>query len=141
MVLEGIEEGLRTNMSELTKPPRNLTIEHILPRSWREHWLLDLKTSEKGEISKEESYKAASRRDTVLHSIGNLTLVNFRLNASLSNAPWSEKRKTLKGHSVLFLNKMLDDAPSVWDESSIENRARELCRVAIKAWPHADKLR
>ena len=136
MVLEGIEEGLRTSMSELTKPPRNLTIEHILPRSWREHWPLDLKTSEK-----EESYKADNRRDTVLHSIGNLTLVNVRLNASLSNAPWSEKRKTLKGHSVLFLNKMLDDAPSVWDESSIENRARELCRVAIKVWPHADKLR
>ena len=136
MVLEGIEEGLRTDMSELAKPPRNLTIEHILPRSWREHWPLDVEASEK-----EDSNKAAGHRDTVLHSIGNLTLVGFRLNAALSNAPWAEKRNTLKDHSVLFLNRILDDAPSVWDESSIENRARQLCRVATKVWPHADMLR
>ena len=136
MVLEGIEEGLRTDKSESSKPPRNLTIEHVLPQGWREHWPLP------SEISNEdETKRTASRRDTVLHSIGNLTLVNFRLNASLSNAKWSNKRGTLKEHSVLFLNKMLEDAPDVWDEVAIENRSIELCGVAKKVWPHTDKLR
>ena len=136
MLLEGIEEGLRSNKSESTSPPRNLTIEHTLPRGWREHWPLPHEISDPEEVK-----RAASRRDAILHSIGNLTLANFRLNASLSNAPWLDKRATLREHSVLFLNKMLDDAPDVWDEAAIENRSKELCRVAIEVWPHADKLR
>ena len=136
IILEGIEEGLRTNKAESSKPTRNLTIEHILPRGWREHWPLPTGLTEEDDIK-----RAASRRDTVLHSIGNLTLVNFRLNASLSNAKWSDKRETLKEHSVLFLNKMLEDAPFTWDETAIAIRSKELCREAIKVWPFADKLR
>jgi hypothetical protein len=37
LVLEGIEGELRTAMAEEQTAPRDLTIEHVMPQSWREH--------------------------------------------------------------------------------------------------------
>ena len=133
IVLEGIEEGLRTDKTEDPNAPRNLTIEHVMPQAWRDNWELP--------DDVEDKELAAHQRDDVVHRIGNLTLVTERLNSTLSNAPWHEKRKTLGKHSVLFLNKtLLDDAPDVWDEAAIEERARQLCAAAAKVWPHADGI-
>ena len=65
----------------------------------------------------------------MIHTIGNLTLVNYRLNPTLSNEPWDSKRKTLADHSVLFLNKRLvNKGPSAWDEAAIEKRAKWLSK-------------
>ncbi len=133
IVLEGIEEELRTNKVEDPNVPRNLTIEHVMPQAWRNNWQLP---------NDMEDYAQSEReRDHIVHTIGNLTLVTKRLNSTLSNAPWHEKRKTLGEHSVLFLNKtLLDDAPDVWDEAAIETRAKQLCAAAAKVWPHADGI-
>lgn len=133
IVLEGIEEELRTGWVELPNVPRNLTMEHIMPQAWRNNWQLpdDVEDKEQAERS----------RDDVVHRIGNLTLVNGGLNSALSNAPWHEKQATLGKHSVLFLNKtLLDDAPDVWDEAAIEERAKRLCAAAANVWPHADGI-
>ena len=133
VVLEGIEAGLRTNRAESQLVPRNLTIEHIMPQHWRENWPLP--------EGLEDETRAGGHRDRLIHSMGNLTLVTHGLNAVLSNAPWAEKRQTLNGHSVLFLNKfLLDNAPLVWDESSIVERSRLLCQAAIEVWPHVDRI-
>lgn len=133
MVLEGIEEELRTDKTEAQNVPRNLTIEHVMPRAWRANWELP--------DDEEDKELAAHRRDDVVHRIGNLTLVTKGLNSTLSNAPWQDKRETLDDHSVLFLNKtLLDDAPDVWDEAAIEARAKQLCAAAAKVWPHADGI-
>lgn len=133
IVLEGIEEELRTNKVEDPNVPRNLTIEHVMPQEWRTNWELP--------NGVEDPDQAARDRDHFVHRIGNLTLVTKRLNSTLSNAPWHEKRKTLGEHSVLFLNKtLLDDAPDVWDEAAIEERAKQLCAAAAKVWPHADGI-
>ena len=40
IILEGIEGELRTGKSESADVPRGLTIEHIMPQSWRQHWPL-----------------------------------------------------------------------------------------------------
>ena len=133
MVLEGIEEELRTNKAESKFVPRNLTIEHIMPKKWGEYWPLP--------VDVEDDIEATEERDRLIDSIGNLTLVNKRLNPALSNAPWSEKREELNKHSTLFLNKdLIDEAPNLWDETAIVERAKRLSRVAIKIWPHADEI-
>lgn len=133
MVLEGIEEELRTDKAEDLNVRRNLTIEHVMPRAWRANWELPADV--------EDREQAEHRRNDVVHRIGNLTLVNNRLNPALSNAPWRDKRETLGKHSVLFLNKtLLDDAPDVWDEAAIAERAKQLCAAAAKVWPHADGI-
>ena len=116
-------------MAEDQDAPLNLTIEHLMPQAWRDNYPLP------NDISEED-------RDKALHTIGNLTLVNRPLNSAMSNAPWIGKREELKKHSTLFLNKeLVDDAGRMtWDEAAIEDRARRLCRAAIKVWPYADQL-
>lgn len=135
IVLEGIEEGLRTDKTEDQNVRRDhpLTIEHVMPQAWSDNWQLP--------VDMEDPAQAKRYRDHIVHTIGNLTLVTKRLNSTLSNAPWHEKRKTLGEHSVLFLNKTLrDDAPDVWDEAAIKARAKQLCAAAAKVWPHADGI-
>ena len=133
IVLERLEAELRTDLTEIQDVPRNLTIEHVMPQGWDKHWPLP--------TSVEDHAKAETERNRLIHTVGNLTLANGRLNTTLSNRPWDEKQEELHDHSVLFLNKnLLDKAPDVWDERAISTRARELCEVAIKVWPHADGI-
>ncbi len=133
IVLEGIEEDLRTNMAEIQSVPRNLTIEHIMPQRWRDHW--------PPPEYLEDPEKAVRDRDNLIHSMGNLTLVNRRLNSRLSNVPWEQKKADLSGHSVLFLNKtLLENSPEVWDEDAIRLRAVDMCQAAVRVWPRADEF-
>ena len=130
MVLEGIEAELRTNKAESGEVPGSLHIEHVMPQTWHPNWSLP------AEVAADE--EVVADRDRAVHTIGNLTLVNGRLNSSLSNAPWAHKRVTLADHSVLFLNKhLVNEGPGVWDEAAIEKRADWLHTQAVKIWPHA----
>jgi len=128
LVLEGVEQELRTSMTEQQDVPMNLTIEHVMPQAWREHWAPP--TSEVG------TEEPATERDRIIHSLGNLTLVNERLNPHLSNGPWSKKREALGQHSVLFLNKELlgESYLDRWDEGTIRTRGERLAEVAAKVW-------
>ena len=131
MVLTGIEERLRTPKAESPEAPRDLHIEHIMPQAWYGgYWALPAGA---------ERVEATANRNRAVHTIGNLTLVNKRLNSSLSNGPWIEKRKALADHSVMFLSKRLvHDGPETWDEHEIETRAKWLHARAVEVWPHAD---
>ena len=127
MLLTAIEGQLRTEMAETSEVPENLHIEHIMPQKWSAKWAPPMGGD--GD--------AVAHRERAIHTIGNLTLVNNRLNAALSNAPWHEKRGTLADHSVLFLNKhLVNDGPSAWTEDTIEGRAKWLYQIAARIWPH-----
>ena len=84
--------------------PTNLTIEHLMPVGWRnEEWPLP-----EGVDADAATYE----RNTLIHSIGNLTLATQKLNSSMSNAPWNSKRDELQEHSVLLLNNELLTRPT-----------------------------
>lgn len=130
MVLEAIEMSLRTGKTEDLGQNKNLTLEHIMPQSWRQHWPLS-----------SDDEEAANNREKAIKEIGNLTLVTDKLNPSLSNAPWSEKRDTLKKHTTMRLNwELLEEAPDSWDESAIHERSRQLTESVKEVWPYADRL-
>ena len=130
MVLTGIEEHLHTAKAESQEVPKDLHIEHIMPQAWQQNWSLP---------DGADDDEARENRDRTIHTIGNLTLVNGRLNASLSNAAWDSKRKALAEHSVMFMNKRLvNDGPDIWDEQAIEIRAKWLHELAVEVWPHVD---
>ncbi len=134
LILEGIEMSLRSGWSGSRDVRNDLTIEHIMPQNWRRHWTLPDDVEEPG--------MAEVSRDRVIHSIGNLTLVTPGLNSFLSDDPWVQKRKGLHEHENLSINRdLLDNAPDVWDENAIADRARRLCQAAIKVWPHTDGIR
>ena len=93
MVLEAIEMSLRSDKTEAPGQSSNLTVEHIMPQAWERNWPLS-----------ENSEEAADSRKQAVKEIGNLTLITGKLNASVSNAAWAEKREELRKHTTLRLN-------------------------------------
>jgi hypothetical protein len=90
----------------------------------------------------------AIRRDSLVHTLGNLTLVNNRLNPALSNRPWTDtasvargldvegKRTILDGHSVLLLNHdVIANNVDDWSEEDIEERTLALAHRIVDIWP------
>lgn len=133
LILEALESAMRDKFSESKEVPRNLTVEHIMPQTWEEHWPLP---------NKESLLSEKTRRNTLIHTIGNLTLLNDKLNPVQSNKPWldtsdpeNSKREALARHSVLHMNKALvDQYPTKWDESDIIERAGRLQAYACDLW-------
>ena len=131
LILEGIEGKLRTSMAEELDVPKNLTIEHVMPRSWGANWPLPEKL---------ERQEEANKRNRLVHTIGNLTLTNGRLNSALSNAAWEDKRKTLTNHFTLFLNKTLlnESEGKDWNEDFIQSRSKRMAKLVAEVWPGPD---
>jgi hypothetical protein len=124
MVLESIENALHSPKSEgVLASTGSLTIEHIMPQSWEQHW----------PIANSEDLEAVDARRRLVQTIGNLTLVSHKLNPALSNGPWQEKRRGLHEHSVLYLNKHVVNH-DVWNEDTIRARSKELAEVAAHCW-------
>ena len=136
LILEAVEDRLRAleGKSE-SECPRELTIEHLLPVSWSEEdWPFT------GTIQTREE------RRSLLHTLGNLTLVNNKLNPSLSNSQWSQKRQGLAKHSTLHLNKSLGH-PAIevgghtwyedWNDDTIQERGAWLADHICMIWPRA----
>ena len=130
-VLEALEEAMRTGKAEEAHVPRNnLTIEHILPQSWHEHWPI------LGVDDPIEYHRLVGERERLKHTMGNLTLLTNRLNPSLSNSAWKEKQAGIKEHSTLFMNKGLleswGDMP--FEETQIKERGKTLVQLACSIW-------
>jgi|GEM_PF-1413220 len=134
MILWEIEKRLRAQDSrteqDLTRP-KDLTLEHVLPQTWEEHWPLD-----------ESAEDPRVRREEHLHRLGNLTLTTGELNSSLSNSPWSvpeaanDKRRALVRHSVLRLNSnLVEENPDGFDETAIDLRGERLAGEVLAIWP------
>lgn len=129
LVLEGIEQTLRTSKAEEQHCPRKLTIEHILPQRWAAHWPLP-------EEDPERRDELAAQRNHLLHTLGNLSLINNKLNPSLSNAAWEKKREGLQEHSTIFLNKrLLADFSVRFAEEEILQRGEALGEIFFRCWP------
>ncbi len=141
-ILAGVELRLRTNRHEEVSLPLRLEIEHILPQGWRSHWGT-------GVLHDPE---AVARRDRLVNTIGNLTLVTQKLNVALSNRPWTDaeaqnvaptgkdaglgKRSLIGRYSVLMLNKeVVDTHTDSWSEADIERRSEHIARLIAQAWP------
>ncbi|MGH9027644.1 MAG: DUF262 domain-containing protein [Acidimicrobiia bacterium] len=144
MILEAIEDHYRTPKTEEQHCPRGaLTIEHLLPQGWREHWPLP--------ADDEPEEVLAVRRDRALHTLGNLSLVTSKLNPSMSNRPWTNDAAAARGlppkgkyayineSSVLLMNKkILEGWPSAWDEDAIATRGKRLASAVVEVWPRGE---
>lgn len=127
IVLHAIEKHLMPESAPNPTVSRNVQIEHLMPQSWEnEHWQL-------GSLEEED---ATERRNSLIHTLGNLTLVNSSLNASMSNGPWHSKKEAIRESDNLFINKkLLDDASYVWDEEQIAKRGEWMADIILNIWP------
>jgi hypothetical protein len=143
VVLEGIEHSLRTSMHDPVSIPSGLDVEHIMPRSWAQFWNTDPPLDP----------VAAAHRDRRVNYLGNLTLLNRRLNASLSNRPWRDdevvdavsrqgdhsglgKKSLLAKYSGLIITReVLEQHPDHWTDDAIIERGERLARQLCVVWP------
>jgi hypothetical protein len=126
MLLEALEAAMQSDLTDgIVVPHRSLSIEHLMPQSWQAHWKLPTGIDET---------QAMTRREALIHSLGNLTLLKQRLNAIQSNRPWIEKRELIKENCALALNRQIQDVEH-WDEEAIELRSLSLFEKALRIWP------
>lgn len=138
MILTKLESSLRTSKSENMPIPKNVTIEHVMPQSWETHWpLKDGRTVPDAleRLLRDIKEPEADRRDSLIHTMGNLTMLTSSLNPSVSNSGYAIKREEVLNHSELALNRYFYKVP-VWDEDAIEIRAKLLFDKALSIWPY-----
>jgi uncharacterized protein with ParB-like and HNH nuclease domain len=129
MILEALNDLCFTPKTEKIRIERQLTIEHLMPREWEQHWPL---ASFSGNFPLDI---ATEFRNEYVNKIGNLTLLTKSLNPALSNGPWGSKRREILKHSAIHLNRTFFETET-WDEEAILKRTKVLLEHALKIWPH-----
>lgn len=132
LILGALDLQLKSHKQEGVYRAVPLTVEHVLPQSWSsEHWPLPIVPG----LSEEEGQ---ARRSSLLHTIGNLTLLTQSLNSEVSNGPFARKRPAIARQSELRLNTYFQEFSNddVWNEENIVARGRELLTTALQIWPY-----
>jgi uncharacterized protein with ParB-like and HNH nuclease domain len=98
----------------------NLSLEHIMPKKWRNFWNKPKVTDE-------------NLRDHKLLTFGNLTVVKGKLNSSMRDSAWDKKQKVLQQFSIF---KITTDylKSSLWNEYTILQRATDLLTYSKEIW-------
>jgi uncharacterized protein with ParB-like and HNH nuclease domain len=141
IILGRIDRKLRRHVEPLVISYREMTIEHIIPQEWREHWPLPPDATGSSYRGKPET--PAEHRDRLLHTIGNLTLLATQTNSSNGNRAYKYKQEVLLDQNSVRLNAYFRSIPD-WNEAEIQKRSEELFKVALELWPypsHENELR
>ena len=77
------------------------------------------------------------RRERLMNTFGNLTILTRPLNSSVSNGPYNTKREAPYEHLLLVMNRAIVKEPE-WGEEQIEIRGRRLFEVAKDLWPYPE---
>jgi uncharacterized protein with ParB-like and HNH nuclease domain len=127
LLLRAINQAIESEKSEDIQLPEDLTVEHLLPQRWQQHWPLRA-------IDEAEKARATQRRDQLKHTLGNLTLLTKKLNPSVSNSAWTTKRPEITKQSKLNLNREFHTI-SEWTEKQIEERGKRFADILLTLWP------
>lgn len=122
----------------------NYSLEHIMPQKWEEYWHDVPIYNENGEVENDQE-KAKSIRYSKIYSLGNMTLLNSRLNTSLRNYIFERKiegegrKKGIRYYSELWITKAdiidrYDSGEKIWNELSIAKREKALYEELIEIW-------
>ena len=146
IILERLELSLRGKKTEEDAIELGLQIEHVMPRSWATHWVLQGQTIQPLHMSfpylvkaeHAELAEAIRARNVAVNSLGNLTLLNKYLNPAASNGGFDLKCDEYR-HSVLRLNRHFD-GKTEWDEQAIRGRGKTLGEMICKIWPRPQSV-
>ena len=142
-ILERLNNTYLSVKSEDITIESPLTVEHILPQDWLDHWPLPdgskgLTVQALWESTPDNARaEATKRRNAILQTFGNLTIISQPLNSSVKNKGWAEKKPALLSASLLPINQQLHSVET-WDEGAIDERSRRLFERALKIWPSRD---
>ena len=128
-ILYLLESALRNpaSMGTNLKPLGGYTLEHLMPKKWRNHWIFPTQNTEE-------------ERDKKLLTLGNLAIITQPLNSSIRDSDWQTKLNGKNSKMGLKVNASgLVTMQSVlnktdWNEAAISDRAEELAKLALKIW-------
>ncbi|MCX6403787.1 MAG: DUF262 domain-containing protein [Actinobacteria bacterium] len=130
MILEAIEDNRRgfntaRPLHEQRVVRGKCTVEHLMPQEWITNWP---NTNED---------EGARKRDAIIHTLGNLTLLTQGLNSKVSNGPWlgeNGKREALIANTSLKLTQEVV-SESDWTEVKISTRTEQMIEDVVSIWP------
>jgi len=124
----------------------NLDVEHIMPRSWYEHWPLSDGThatqaeAERARYMRLNGEALSGRQQEILEreaatpTLGNITLLHLSVNRSASNLDFEEKKERMRQATNLTLNVPLLSEQS-WDVAQIRDRGERYARIVLDLLP------
>jgi len=138
LLLEGVARRMHQERDvDLAMPflaKKGLTVEHVAPQDWEQHW--------KDDLGFGDSLEDELRLDQLVHRIGNLTLVTRALNPKLGNLSWPHKENLLREDNLEMNRRLLEDMKGeTWNENEINRRGNIIARYITEIWPHAAMLR
>jgi len=115
VILRAMEYQLRRTEELVIATPEKVHLEHIYPQ-------------------RPNATDRFGNHDEYVGRIGNLTLLDRRLNQEARNSPFATKRDEFYRHSDMYLTKELVDTPR-WTQAEIEARQDTLRDLALQVWP------
>lgn len=135
------------NMQSVKELKYNYSLEHIMPQKWEEYWI-DIVVFDDNDQAIQDAEQAKSVRYKRLYSLGNMTLLNTRLNTSLRNYVFERKiegegrKKGIRHYSELWITKKdiiesYDNGQIEWNEKQIKTRENSLTKEILEIWNKA----
>ena len=95
------------------------TVEHVLPENPAGEW---------------PDVFPADRWDAAVPRLGNLTLLERKLNRNVGNAAYPAKRAAYETSAYALAREIADMAPEEWTPALLEERQRRLAARAVRLW-------
>lgn len=116
--LRKLEQAYRTEVEPI-KNPEKVNLEHILPENPRD-------------LQKDWPSFDENLHKTYYRRIGNLTLLDKKMNNEIGNGPFEGKKEVYKDSELIITRKIAqyDD----WTYSEIESRQKELAKKTVEIW-------
>lgn len=144
--LEGRLRSSRRSEEPETPNLTQLDIDHIMPKSWYNHWPIESNSN----ITEQEAQGASRaeqlgetltdtqkqilQRQVAISRLGNLTLLNLSVNREAQNREFPVKRELLIRNTNLSLNVQLLNC-GAWDVEEIARRGEHLADTAVELYP------
>ena len=122
----------------------NYQLEHIMPQKWEKNWSSVPYVDDKGNVLPNND-ESKNQRYKKIYSLGNMTLLNGRLNASISNSDFKKKMEGegkkggVKKYSSLSVTKddlieNVYEKNKPWNEQTIIERELYLGKEVVDLW-------
>lgn len=103
---------------------KSLTLEHIFPKNPDNEWIEYLKNQNSHLIENSEKY---------VYKIGNMTLLDLKMNKGASNYIFPKKRDEYYFNSHMKINEELKEK-ACWNETIINERSANFANLALDIW-------
>ncbi len=118
--LRKLEQTYRTTSElEPIKNPEKANLEHILPEN-------------PTDLQRDWPSFDENLHKTYYRKIGNLTLLDKRMNSDIGNGPFRDKKLVYKDSELIITQKIAEHDD--WTPSEIEKRQKEFAEKAVEIW-------